>query len=322
MSNEFIQDAVSTPSPETGPGVCYRHPEVETGLRCNRCNKLICAQCAQRTPVGFRCPDCIMDVKERYYNNVQGYVNPYEQPMDQPFFTYLLIGLIVIIWTIMEFRGGSQESEILVRFGANYGPVILREGQFWRFFTSMFLHIGAMHLIFNSAGLFIFGLEMERIYGQLRYILIYILAGLFGSLASFAFKGPQQFSAGASGAIFGIVGMQLAFFLFYRRKMGQYGRMQVQRVVQIVIFSVIFGLFMPIDQFAHMGGLAAGFVLGYGLAPRYQMSQSQKNRGLVDYGALKYRWWVMVLGMLLLFAGTALAMTFWWGSWIWVDILL
>ncbi len=302
-----------TPTIETGSGVCYQHPDVETGLRCNRCNKLICVQCAKRSAVGFQCPECVDDAHRRYYKNVKGYVNPYEQPMQQPFITFLMVGLIVTIWFLMEARGGSQDNQVLINFGANYGPRIFPidspTPEFWRFFTSMFLHIGLMHLLFNSIGLVIFGVEMEQIYGNIRYLIIYLLSGLFGSLASFAWSGPGQFSAGASGAIFGIVGVQLAFFLFYRRKMGDYGKFQVQRVIRITIFSLIFGLFMPIDQAAHFGGLAAGFVLGYGLAPRYQIQEGK--RGLIDYGSLLRRWWVIALGIILLFLGTGLTVMLW-----------
>ena len=306
--------------PASGPGVCYRHPETETGLRCNRCNKLICAKCANQSPVGFRCPDCILDVKERYYANVKGFVNPYEQPLDQPFFTYLLIGLIVAVWALMEAAGGSESNEVLITFGANLGFLIL-QGQVWRFFTSMFLHIGFQHLIFNSIGLLIFGLEMERLYGQVRFVIIYLLAGLFGSLASLAASGPAQFSAGASGAIFGVIGMNLAFFVYYRQKMGKYSQQQIQRVVWIVVISVVFGAFMPIDQWAHMGGLVAGFILGYGLAPRYQLSKSEDVRGLVDFGGLRWRWWIVLGSLFVLFCGTVQTFTFYWGGWQWVNFV-
>lgn len=184
---------------ETGPAFCYRHPDVETGLRCNRCNKPICPKCAERTPVGFRCSECIMEIEDRYYSQVKdGDLNPYDRPLDTPFFSYVLLGIIFLVFFTMELAGGSQDNQVLIRFGANFGPLIL-DGQLWRMFTSMFLHIGVSHLIFNSIGIIAFGIEMERIYGRYRYLFIYLLAGLFGSLASFATKGPYQFSAGASG---------------------------------------------------------------------------------------------------------------------------
>ena len=159
---------------ETDPAFCYRHPDVETGLRCNRCNKPICPKCAERTPVGFRCPDCIMEIEDRYYSQVKdGNLNPYDRPLDTPFFSYVLLGIIFLIFLMMEIAGGSQNNEVLIRFGANFGPLIL-EGELWRMFTSMFLHIGLQHLVFNTIGLVAFGFEMERIYGRYRYLFIYL----------------------------------------------------------------------------------------------------------------------------------------------------
>jgi len=300
------------PQVETGPAFCYRHPDVETGLRCNRCNKPICPTCAQRTPVGFRCPDCIMEIEDRYYSQAKdGDLNPYDRILDTPFFTYVLLGLNALVFLMMELAGGSQNNEILVRFGANYGPLIL-QGQLWRLFTSMFLHIGLQHLVFNSIGLFIFGVEMERIYGRYRYLVIYLLAGLFGSLASFAVKGPYQFSAGASGAIFGIIGMNLAFFWVYRHKLGEYGRQRRRMVWVLIIINLVLGYtVLPSDNMAHIGGTVAGFILGYALAPRYSIDHSDSSRRFIDRASLLRRWWVLVLGSALFAGGLWLAFTYW-----------
>lgn len=140
---------------------CYRHPQIETSLHCNRCNKPMCAKCAQRTPVGFRCPDCMLEIEGRYYSQAKGsYILPYERPVAKPFFTYVFLGAIALVFVVEEVVGGSSNGEVLIKFGANYGPGLL-QGELWRLFTSMFLHIGAQHLIFNSIGLLAFGFEME-----------------------------------------------------------------------------------------------------------------------------------------------------------------
>jgi hypothetical protein len=149
---------------------CYRHPQTETVLRCNRCNKPICPKCAQCTPVGFRCPECIQAIGSRYYDTLkESEINPYQRPLAGPFFSYILLGLMILVWGVMELAGGSKNPEVLVRFGANFGPFIL-QGQFWRLFTSMFIHIGVQHLAFNFVGLIAFGFEMERLYGRERFL--------------------------------------------------------------------------------------------------------------------------------------------------------
>lgn len=234
-------------------------------------------------------------------------------PLSQPAVTYLLLAAIAIMWGLTEWAGGSTNSEVLIRYGANQGQLILN-GQIWRLFTSMFLHVGLTHLAFNAYALFIFGFEMERIYGPPRYLVIYILAGLFGSLASFAWRGPFVLSAGASGAIFGIIGMNLAFFLIHRHTFGEFGRSRVMSTLIIIGINIFFGLTVArIDNMAHMGGLAAGFALGYGLAPNYELTdQYTTHPRVIDTISLVNRWWVVVLGVIGLIGGIRLS--FWvWG---------
>jgi rhomboid protease GluP len=179
----------------------------------------------------------------------------------------------------------------------------------------MFLHIGLAHLFFNSYALFIFGLEMERLYGPDRYLVVYILSGLFGSLASFASRGPEVFSAGASGAIFGIIGMNLAYFLLHRETFGQFGRQRVMNTLLIIGINLVFGFTVPgIDNLAHIGGLVAGFALGYGLAPRYQLiDEYTLNPRVIDTVSLLKRWWVVALGIIILAGGVTSAISFWSG---------
>lgn len=233
-------------------------------------------------------------------------------PLYKPFVTYLLLGAIVLIWLLMELSGGSTNPRVLVGFGANYGPGILR-GEVWRLFTSMFLHIGLAHLAFNAYALFIFGLEMERLYGSDRFLVIYVLSGLFGSLVSFASRGPNVLSAGASGAIFGIIGMELAFFLMHRDIFGQFGRQRLMNTLFIIGLNLVFGFTVPgIDNLAHLGGLVAGFGLGYGLAPRYQVAgEDTFNFRLVDRVSLWNRWWAPAAAIVLLSAGVSLTISLW-----------
>jgi membrane associated rhomboid family serine protease len=233
-------------------------------------------------------------------------------PLSKPTVTYILLASIVIIWILMQAAGGSTSPRVLIQFGANWGPAIL-EGQTWRLFTSMFLHIGLPHLAFNGYALFIFGMEMESLYRPDRYIVIYVSSGLFGSLASFAFRGPAVLSAGASGAIFGLIGMNLAFFLLHQDAFGRFGRARVQHTLLIIGINLIFGFTVPgIDNLAHIGGLIAGFGLGYGLAPRYKIvDQFTLQARLVDTVSLLNRWWVPSLAIALLAGSVPLSIAYW-----------
>lgn len=232
-------------------------------------------------------------------------------PFSRPFFAYILLAAIGIVYFLMELAGGSTDPRVLIRFGANYGPLIL-QGEIWRLFTSMFLHIGLMHLIFNAYALFIFGVEMERVYGPDRFIVIYILSGLFGSLLSFASRGPEMLSAGASGAVFGVIGMNLAYFLTHRDTFGQFGRQRITSTLVVIGINLFFGFTVPaIDNMAHLGGLIAGFALGYGLAPRYKVVDMVTTPRVVDTISLLNRWWAPALGVILLAGGIPLAVSFW-----------
>ncbi len=223
-----------------------------------------------------------------------------------------LLGAIVIIWLYLELvAGGSTNNITLVENGAIYGPLVV-EGEVWRFFTAMFLHIGLAHLLFNGYALYILGFPMEHIYGNDRFAAIYLLSGLFGSLASFGFTGddPMRVSAGASGAIFGVIGMNLAFFGLHRDKFGNFGRAQVTNTLIIIGINLVFGFIAPgIDNLAHLGGLFAGAILGYALAPRYAVDASGYN--LIDTVSLANRWWVPTTAVVLLWFGTQTAIDFW-----------
>ena len=236
-------------------------------------------------------------------------------PLHQPIFTYPLLGTIILIWLFITAQADSDEdyTQALIYYGANYGPYILSRDEVWRFFTSMFLHGNLLHLGFNSYALYSFGLEIEHIYGAGRFIVVYTLAGLFGSLASFASHGEKTFSVGASGAIFGLIGMNLAFFWLHQAKMGDFGREKVWNILITIGINLFLSATIPnIDNFAHIGGLISGTLLGLALAPRYRtVAVDIFEAELVDTVTWRNRGWVIIFALLILAAATWLALSFW-----------
>ncbi|MCH8108491.1 MAG: rhomboid family intramembrane serine protease [Chloroflexi bacterium] len=223
----------------------------------------------------------------------------------KPIVTWGLLAVNIVIWLIMEAAGGSENPEVLLDFGAMYGPFIAG-GEYWRLFTAMFLHVGLMHLLFNSFGLLIFGRLVERLYGHGRFITIYILAGLSGSVASYLFN-SISIGAGASGAIFGVLGALGAFFLAKRDVLGDMGRQNLIGIAVIAAINLAIGAVTPgIDNWAHMGGLVAGFGIGFAFAPRYQYMPDVNPSGitydLVDTNSVARRFWVLpIVGVVLIF---------------------
>lgn len=174
---------------------------------------------------------------------------------DKPLFTYIFIGIQIFIFLLMELFGSSRNSHILILFGAKYTPLI-REGEWWRLITPMFLHIGLIHLMMNSFALYYLGTAVERIFGRFRFLFIYLFAGFWGNVASFLFS-PQTISAGASGGIFGLFGALLYFGLIHPRPFFQ---TMGANIITLVGINLLIGFLPGIDFAGHLGGLVGGFL--------------------------------------------------------------
>ncbi len=171
-----------------------------------------------------------------------------------PFLSYILIAIQLVVFLLLEFKGGSTESSILIQFGAKFNPLIL-EGEWWRFITPVFLHIGFLHLLMNSMALYYLGPLVERIYGNFRFLLIYLFAGFVGVVASFLIS--PNLSAGASGAIFGCFGALLYFGVVFPRL---FVRSLGFNILIVLAVNLMFGFTIPgIDNAGHIGGLIGGF---------------------------------------------------------------
>ena len=219
----------------------------------------------------------------------------------------MLLAIIALMWLITEVSGGSRDSDVLIKFGAMFTPRIA-DGEYWRLFTAMFVHVGWQHLLLNGFGLFIIGQLVEQSYGPYRFITIYILAGLAGSVSSFILN-DIAVGAGASGAIFGILGAVVAFFVVHRENLGEFGRQSLMGFLIVAGIMLVTGFSMSgVDNFAHMGGFAAGFALALPLAPRYQPEYNvwgQLER-LRDTNSILKQWWVIPVALVVLVLGAML----------------
>jgi len=187
--------------------------------------------------------------------------------------TNILLGILIVVWIYESYVGGSlagsEKIQVLRDLGAKDNAKIV-DGEYWRLITAMFLHSGFLHIAFNGYALLIFGQQIERFYGWARFLALYFIAGLAGSIASFAFS--PAISVGASGAIFGVMGAMGAFFWVQRRLLGAMARTQLWNALTIIGINILFGLSQSgaIDNMAHGGGLIGGLIAGFLLAPRYR----------------------------------------------------
>ncbi len=193
-----------------------------------------------------------------------------------PVVTYILIGINVLIYALETLAGGSQETEVAVRFGALYTPFVLRYGEYYRLLTAMFLHFGIDHLGSNMISLFVLGSYVESYFGKVRFLFIYFIAGLCGNVLTlfmdFLPWADPALSAGASGAICGLLGV----FIVFAMTPGIRRYFPMKRVLFGIIFSLAPGLGnAEISLRAHIGGLIGGFLT----ALFFQKVMEWRNRG-------------------------------------------
>ncbi|HVB27189.1 MAG TPA: rhomboid family intramembrane serine protease [Mycobacteriales bacterium] len=244
----------------SAPPVCYRHPGQETYVACTRCERPICPDCMHAASVGFHCPDCVRAGTRSVRAPRSAFGGRAVRSAD------VTIGLIAINvgvfvataagGTSLAFAGGS--SPLYLRFALIPG-FIAEQHQYYRLLTSMFLHFGLAHIAFNMLALFYVGPTLERALGRVRYLALYLLAGLGGSVLSYLLGSVGQASAGASGAIFGLFA---ALFVVLRRQ-----GLDPRGVVGLIAINLVFTFASPfIDKWGHVGGLATGAVLAWVLA--------------------------------------------------------
>ncbi len=191
--------------------------------------------------------------------------------------TPLLILICFIMFIAMSVFGrGSTDVSTLVMFGANVQSLV-KAGEFYRLITSIFLHIGIIHLLTNMYSLFVIGHELETFLGKTKFLLVFLISGLTGSLLSVVLH--SAVSAGASGAIFGLLGSLLYFGYHYRLYLGTVLKTQV---IPIIILNLIIGFTLPgIDNFAHIGGLVGGYLATMALGVPGKSKTSDRINGSI-----------------------------------------
>lgn len=231
-------------------------------------------------------------------------------PLHEMRLTPILVGLNIAIFLVQGLFSGSGNVLIafvqtllnnsvdactLLFFGAKFN-LSIQQGEYWRLVTAMFLHVNLIHVGFNQFALWIFGREVERLFGSIRFLIIYLLSGLLASIASMLLN--TSLSAGASGAIFGVLGAQLALLFRNRDRFGEFGRQQTISLLAIIGINIIFGITVPgIDNWNHMGGLVSGTLLGLFMAPRYELERdvSTLSARVVDVNPLTRTVWAVLI---------------------------
>ena len=196
-----------------------------------------------------------------------------------PYVTYALIAINTIIFILMYILGsGSEDISTLINFGALAKPFVLH-GEYYRLFTSAFLHIGFLHLVCNMYALYILGKDIEGYFGKLKFTFIYVVSALVGSFVSLIFMNDNVVSAGASGAIFGLLGAICYFGYHYRVYLGNVLKSQI---IPVIVLNLFIGFCVAgIDNFAHIGGLIGGVFAAMAVGVPDKSSVNDKANGCI-----------------------------------------
>lgn len=193
----------------------------------------------------------------------------------KPVITYLLVAVMIVTFILMYVLGnGSLDTNTLYSFGG-----LVKKGSFIRLFTSMFLHIGIIHLVMNMWALILLGKQTESFYGHFKTLIIFIFSGVVGNLLSVILMGSNTISAGASGAIFGLMGAILYFAINQRTYMGEALK---REILPVIIVNLLFGFMLTgINMYAHVGGLIGGILISTALGIKYKSSKFEKVNGWI-----------------------------------------
>jgi membrane associated rhomboid family serine protease len=235
---------------------CYRHPDRQSYIVCQRCGRTICPECQTQAPVGVICPECMREQRASAPRTKPAAWTRVRSAADRgaPVVTYSLIGITALVYLLQWIPGLGVTNALF------FSPVFMTEviPEPWRALTSVFLHSTSLifHVLLNMYTLWIFGRLLEPMLGRARFLALYLISGLAGSVGVVVFAAPNAQVLGASGAIFGLMG---AFVVIQRRLGGNMTQLYILLAVNLAIG------FIPganISWQAHLGGLIGGALVG------------------------------------------------------------
>jgi membrane associated rhomboid family serine protease len=271
---------VTTPTgpdaPEgTAVPTCFRHPGRETYVSCVRCNRPACPDCLRSAAVGQQCVDCVRQAGRTTRRPAGAFGGGITSGATV---TWTLVGINVVCYLAEIFAQNTVLSDGLLfgRLGSTLG---VANGQVYRLLSNTFLHepigsgLGLLHIVFNMWALIVVGPSLEKLLGRTRFLTVYLVSALAGSVLFYVVAAPEASALGASGAIFGLFG---GWFVLARRL-----RLDTRQIIVLIVINLGISFAVPgIAWQAHVGGLLAGGLLtaAFAYAPR-------PNRALIQAGA-------------------------------------
>ncbi|MCM1965595.1 MULTISPECIES: rhomboid family intramembrane serine protease [unclassified Streptomyces] len=259
------------------PG-CYRHPDRETGISCTRCERPICPDCMISASVGFQCPECVRGGSGTGHGraaNAPRTIAGGVVAADPYLVTKILIGINVAVYLAVKAVPGLDVDLVMLGWYGDQAGV--STGEYYRLLTSPFLHVTWWHILSNMLGLWFIGGPLEQALGRARYLAVYLLSALGGSVAVYLLAEPMVATLGASGAVFGLLGATVVLF----RRM----RYEMRPLITMAVFMLVltFAPGLNVSWQAHIGGLVTGALVAAGfLWPTKDMGA--RNRTFIQWG--------------------------------------
>ncbi|WP_336156965.1 rhomboid family intramembrane serine protease [Amycolatopsis sp. VC5-11] len=249
------------PSAPSLPG-CWWHPNRPTGLSCARCGRPACPDCLREAPVGFQCTDCVQSGAQQQKQQHRQYrdagmgsrtiagarlSNSYTVTA-----TLIAVNVVVFLITVVQAKSlFNNQVASVEQAGVLWPSATLGGGELWRIFTSGFLHYGPIHIAANAFSLWMMGRALEQVFGKIRYLALYFVSMLGASTAVLLFQDIDGATAGASGAIFGLLGSYAVIVLKLRLNPSAL-------LINLVINAYVTFAIPGISIYAHAGGLVTG----------------------------------------------------------------
>lgn len=243
--------------PRVAANYCYRHPDRQSFVLCQRCGRTICGECQTQGAVGVICPECMREQRANAPRTKPALLTRLNRMTGDgtPVVTYSIIGVTVFVY-LLQLIPALGVTSALQYAGLYSYPQFFEP---WRMLTSVFVHATGgfpFHILLNMYTLWIFGSLLERMLGRWRFLVVYLLSGLAGSLGVLFLADPTIAVVGASGAIFGVMGA----FLVIHQRLGA----NMTQLVVLIGLNLVIGFFpgFSIAWQAHLGGLIGGALVG------------------------------------------------------------
>jgi membrane associated rhomboid family serine protease len=264
------------------PTVCYRHPDREAHIHCQRCGRPICPDCMVPAAVGFQCPECVREGAKTVAARTE--FGGRALMSSAGVVTKVLIAVNVVMYGLQYLLGPRLEDAL----GMLPGPAIMSDGslggvasgEYWRLLTAAFLHLGLLHIAVNMFSLYQIGPALERQLGRSRFIAVYLISALGSSVAVYFFSASNGLVVGASGAGFGIFGAAIVLW----HKLGQ----DIRPAFVVLGINVVLNVFLNhyLSWQGHVGGILTGVLLAVAIGYMPGKGASRRRYQWIAMGAL------------------------------------